>query len=155
MQKIYVSFLFLIFLFGCTNQIKQENTIKVNTANISFIRTTDVLNTQTEFQSMPAFEFERNKTDSLIVSYFYSPNCSGHIAAAPIIQKLKSNYTQYEWRGYDITTQNGTLAYLQFAERYNLSKDLRLVPQVLINGTVFSNSEEIQRDLETRLKNPN
>ncbi len=152
MKKLAMLIIALL-AFGCTNQTTPSHNItKPNTANMSFVRTADVLTTQNETYVKPTFEFGRNQSGNLIVSYFYSPHCTGHIAAAPVILNMKEKYKQYDWREYDITTYNGMLAYLQFAEQYNESKDKRLVPQILVNGKILQNSENIQNQLESLLK---
>ncbi|MGV8085515.1 MAG: hypothetical protein ACP5N9_04665 [Candidatus Bilamarchaeum sp.] len=157
MKKTVFVLVLSIILFGCTSQIQEKQTLQkpqsISTLNISFTRQAEgLLNTETKFPEKPKFEFEHNQNGSIIVSYFYSPTCSGHLAVASRIQSLKIEYSQYDWREYDITTQNGTLAYIAFATNYNKSKDILLVPQVLVNGNVLSDSHNISENLELVLR---
>jgi thiol-disulfide isomerase/thioredoxin len=159
-----------LLLFGCASQkpgyeapqapgstqqeqaalpaIQQE---KVSTASLSFSRdTSGVMNTDTEFPKPPVFDFSpvKDADGKLIVYYFYSPNCVASKAIAPEIDRMEAAYSGVDFIRYDITTQNGTLAYVEFAKEYNLSTDQRLVPQVLVNRTIITDRFNINDSLE-------
>lgn len=150
MKKILIFIAFVILAFGCINQT--QNSTHIKPTPLSFSRnTSNVLNSQTQFPTTPHFDFDKNSSGSLIVTYFYSPNCTGHLSAKTTIERLRARYDMFDWREYDITTQNGTLAYIQFAKQYNQSKDFRLVPQVLVAREMFSDSQNINQKLERKL----
>ncbi|MCI0503980.1 thioredoxin family protein [Candidatus Micrarchaeota archaeon] len=121
------------------------------TANLSFSRNaSDVMNTETKPFTPPNFDFTNTTTQDgrLVVNYFYSPHCSACIALRPDMDRLEARYGSVEWREFDITAQNGTWAYQQFARDLNLSQAQRLVPQVLVNGTVITDRFNINGSLE-------
>jgi thiol-disulfide isomerase/thioredoxin len=121
-----------------------------STLNLSFTRNvSDVINTDTVFFKKPEFDFSNitNGSGALIVYYFYTPHCSACAALRPEIERLKGVYQGVEWREYDITSQNGTYAYQDFANQSNLSQSQRMVPQVLVNGTVITDRFNINRTL--------
>jgi len=122
--------------------VQPEQTPKLpSTLNLSFSRNaSDVMNTDTKPFEIPLFDFVNVTTSDgrLIVNYFYSAHCSACIALRPEIDRLEANHTEVEWREFDITTQNGAWAYQQFANESNLSQDQRMVPQVLVNGTIIT-----------------
>ncbi len=127
-----------------------------NTTNLSFGRdVSDVMNTDTELFQRPEFDFSPAMTEDgrPIVYYFYTPYCEACKALRPEIDRLESRYPDVEWLEFDITTQNGTWAYQDFATQLNLSQQERLVPQVLVNGTVITDRFNINRSLEGIIAN--
>ncbi|MFH0884969.1 MAG: thioredoxin family protein [Candidatus Micrarchaeota archaeon] len=122
-----------------------------NTSNLSFTRNvSDVVNTDTEFFKRPEFDFSKitNESGALIVYYFYTPHCAACTALNPEIEKLEADYQDVEWHEYDITSQNGTYAYQDFVNQTHLNQSQRMVPQVLVNGTVITDRFNINRTLE-------
>ncbi len=121
-----------------------------DTSNLSFTRNvSDVVNTDTEFFKRPEFDFSEitNGSGALIVYYFYAPYCSACKALAPEVERLESDHPEVEWRKYDITSQNGTYAYQDFANQTGLNQSQRMVPQALVNGTVITDRFNINRTL--------
>ncbi|MFN7991473.1 MAG: thioredoxin family protein [Candidatus Micrarchaeia archaeon] len=104
---------------------------------------------------LPKFDFSDKTTadGKLIVYYFYSPHCQACIALRPDMDRLEAAYKDVEWLEYDITTQNGTMAYVEFATERNLSTQQRMVPQVLVNGTVITDRFNINKTLPEILGN--
>jgi thiol-disulfide isomerase/thioredoxin len=160
-MKIIIFAILAILLLGCTEQkaeaqapIEKAPEIpqpeRVSTANITVTReVTNVLTADTKFPEPPKFNFSKTTADGrLIAYYFFSPHCEASVAIRPEIDRLESKYPEVDWKEYDITTQNGTMAYVQFAERYNLSAEKRLVPQVLVNGTIITDRFNINESLE-------
>lgn len=170
---IAISVIFIIVasaMLGCTNQQAEQSAVQntqpqeqnrtepeetslppPSTANLSFGRNaSDVLNTDTKFFEKPQFNFsEVITTDGrLIVYYFYSPHCTACIALRPEIDRLESKYADVEWKEFDLTTQNGSWAYQDFAAALNLSQQERFVPQILVNGTIITDKFNINRTLE-------
>lgn len=133
-------------------QVQPEQTPPLpSTLNLSFSRNaSDVMNTETKPFVPPHFDFTNTTTPDgrLIVNYFYSKYCSACAALRPEIDRLEVRYADVEWREFDITTQNGTWAYQQFANESNLSQGQRLVPQVLVNGTIITDRFNINGSLE-------
>lgn len=122
-----------------------------DTSNLSFTRNvSDVVNTDTEFFKRPEFDFSHvtNESGALIVYYFYSPHCSACMALRPEIERMEANHTDVEWREYDITSQNGTYAYQDFANYSGLNQSQRMVPQAFVNGSVITDRFNINRTLE-------
>lgn len=114
----------------------------------------EMITPETKFQEMPTFDFS-NKTTAdgrLIVYYFKSSGCIASRELQPEIDRLQAKYPGIEWRTYDILTQNGTWAYLDFAEQRNLSLEKRLVPQVLVNGSIITDRFNINGSLEGILR---
>ena len=124
------------------------------TFNVSQIPT-NVTTTATVFPKQPTFDFTNITTPEgeLRVSYFFSPRCSACKALRPEIDLLEAKYTNVQWNEYDITTVNGSLAYLDFAAQYNLNQSLRLVPQVLVNGTIITDRFHINQTLDSLIAN--
>jgi len=121
-----------------------------DTSNLSFTRNvSDVVNTDTEFFKRPEFDFSEitNGSGALIVYYFYTPHCSACKALAPEIERLEADHPEVEWRKYDITSQNGSYAYQDFANQTVLNQSQRMVPQALVNGTVITDRFNINRTL--------
>jgi thiol-disulfide isomerase/thioredoxin len=133
-------------------QVQPEQTPSLpSTLNLSFSRNaSDVMNTDTKPFVPPRFDFTNTTTPDgrLIVNYFYSTYCSACKALRPDMTRLEERYGDVEWREFDITTQNGTWAYQQFANESNLSQSQRLVPQVLVNGTIITDRFGINGSLE-------
>ncbi|HSB46839.1 MAG TPA: hypothetical protein VLD37_02410 [Candidatus Bilamarchaeum sp.] len=123
---------------------------QVSTANLTVAREpSNVLMADTKFPEPPKFEFpDTNAAGKPVVYYFFSPHCEASIAIRPEIDRLEAKYSGMEWKEFDITTQNGTIAYVQFAEQHNLSTEKRLVPQVLVNGTIITDRFNINESLE-------
>lgn len=163
MRLLSLAFVALLLL-GCTAQQKTEVTpgtqtekppeipepAKINTANLTVAREpSNVLMADTKFPEPPKFEFpDTNAAGKPVVYYFFSPHCEASIAIRPEIDRLEAKYSGMEWKEFDITTQNGTIAYVQFAEQHNLSTEKRLVPQVLVNGTIITDRFNINESLE-------
>ena len=169
-MRIYVLAALAILLIGCTAQesSKANDTVpeqpkneigiqeKVNTSNFSFNRsTTDVLTADTKFPEPLKFDFSNKTTEDgrLIVYYFMSSGCGACKELQPEIDRLMGKYTKLEWHIHDIVTQNGTIAYTQFADQYELSPDKRLVPQVLVNGSIITDRFNINNSLEGIIQN--
>ncbi len=83
----------------------------------------------------------------VIVYYFFSSGCSACKALRPEIDRLESECPDADWREYDLKEESGSWAYLDFAEQKNLSRQGRLVPQVLVNGTIITDRFEINGTL--------
>ena len=114
-----------------------------------------VMNTSFVPPVLPTFNFT-NITDSngrLIVYFFYSPKCEACVAIRPVITSLEGKYTNVAWQEYDITTWNGTDAYIEFANEHNLSTKQRLVPQVLVDGKIITDRFNINATLENVILN--
>ena len=125
----------------------------VSTSNLSFSRefdTEEILVPETKFPETPTFNFSNITTADgrLIVYYFMSSGCIASRELQPEIDRLQGRYPKIEWHTYDILTQNGTWAYLAFADQYGLSPDKRMVPQVLVNGTIITDRFNINESLE-------
>jgi thiol-disulfide isomerase/thioredoxin len=164
-MRIFVLAALAILMLGCAAQEGSktpENVSKpspeepepqkiVNTSNLSFNRTTtDVLTADTKFPEPLKFDFSNKTTEDgrLIVYYFKSSGCSACKELQPEIDRLMGKYTEVEWHIHDIVTQNGTIAYTQFADQYNLSPDKRLVPQALVDGSIITDRFNINNSLE-------
>jgi thiol-disulfide isomerase/thioredoxin len=166
-HAIPVIFLVLVLL-GCTSET--DNPVEMNTTNETPIiqdthiaatpiplpsnTTKNVTTTDTVYPVLPEYDFSNitNEGGGLIVYYFYSPNCIASQAINPTIRRVESNYSEIELRRYDLTTQNGSIAYVQFAEQHNLNSSQRLVPQVLVNGTIITDRFNIEDRLEDTIK---
>ncbi|MEW6723139.1 MAG: thioredoxin family protein [Candidatus Micrarchaeota archaeon] len=137
--------------FGGSGVDESNEMSGLDTNSISFSRdASDVVNTETEFPKIPEFDFSgvRNGEGKLIVNFFYSPYCVASQAIMPEIDRLEGAYPGAEFRRFDISTQNGTWAYLDFAEQFNLSSEKRLVPQVLVDGKIITDRFNINESLE-------
>jgi thiol-disulfide isomerase/thioredoxin len=122
-----------------------------NTSGLSFGRNASgVLNTDVVFTERQKYEFSNATTQDgrLIVYYFYSSACPASKALRPEIDRLEGMYDTVEWLEYDIVPQGGMWAYQDFAAQYNLSREQRLVPQVLVNGTIITDRFNINKSLE-------
>jgi thiol-disulfide isomerase/thioredoxin len=116
--------------------------------------TTEVMTTDTVFPEEPVFNFnytDRNGTP--IVYFFHSPGCSACQDAYPIINDLEIEYPKVIFINYSLATQNGSKAYVQFADLHNLSMQERMVPQVMVNGTIITDRFNIQEKLGSLLEN--
>ncbi len=112
--------------------------------------TPGVMNTSFVPPKMPTYNFSNATTSDgrLIVYYFFSPRCEASVAIRPVITALEGKYPNVAWHEYDITTWNGTDAYIEFANEYNLSVQKRLVPQVLVDGRIITDRFNINSTLE-------
>ncbi len=177
MTKMLILTLFLALLLGCVAQETENKNTSNETSNQLITtekprqppvqqqqpllpptqNTMDVLTTETEFPEIPKFNFSNTTTSDgrLIVYFFFSPYCVASKAIRPEIDKLEDKYPDVDWEEYDIATQNGTYAYLDFAEQYNLSKEKRLVPQVLVNGIIITDRFNINKSLDGAIQNFN
>jgi thiol-disulfide isomerase/thioredoxin len=163
-MKSLAALIIVLLVAGCVGDAEQTENKTLPIENISVVdngtqnQTTEQQNITTqnktervaEEQKPTLFDFKNVTTESggLIVHYFHSSGCVASIALNPEIDKLEKNYPDVLFARYDIFTQNGTQAYLAFADQYNLSRDLRLVPQVLVNGTIITDRFNINDSLE-------
>lgn len=146
-----------VLLLGCTAQTVEEPVPEAeqtyqpelpDTSKLVFTR--EQLLNYTPGPGVPSFNFS-NITDyrgRLIVYYFYSSGCIASKAITPVIDQLEIEYPEAVFLRYNISTANGTWAYKAFTDQYNLSKDQRLVPQVLVNGTIITDRFNINESLE-------
>jgi thiol-disulfide isomerase/thioredoxin len=173
MKKLPALGLMVLLLLGCTAQRTYQSaneTAKVVEAgpepknatgaagsiNLSISRNASgVLNTDTVFPEVVKFDFSNRTTPDgrLAVYYFFSPYCVASKAIGPEIDKLEAKYPKAAFLRYDITTKNGSLAYQDFAGQFNLSTKQRLVPQVLVNGTILTDRFNINNTLGGILQN--
>lgn len=127
--------------------------------NLSFSREIkgDIMTDQTVFPNVTVttlnFSNITTPDGKLIVYFFYSARCSACEALMPSMQMLETQYPDVDWLSYDISTQNGTQAYTDFANQHNLSAKMRLVPQVLVNGTIITNRFDINSTLGSLIEN--
>jgi len=152
-----------LLLLGCVAQ--QEKTFedpvetgtitkKFNTNDFSFSReNTSVVTAETVFPEIQHYNFSNVSTEdgNLIVYYFYSTNCVASHALAPEMARLEKEYENTLFLRHNLATPNGSRAYRDFSEQYNLSKDQMLVPQVLVNGTIITDRFNINKSLEDLL----
>jgi thiol-disulfide isomerase/thioredoxin len=137
-------------------QIQANQTNKTNLSlNITRQINGSVLTTDTVFPAQPHYDFRNTTTPDgrLIVYFFYSPHCSACQAIIPVIDNLETKFSSVEWLEYDITTQNGTLAYQEYAREKNLSQKQEYIPQVLVNGTIITDRFNINDTLGSLLEN--
>ncbi len=112
------------------------------------------LKNETVFPKEPFFDF--NYTDengTWRVFFFHSPGCSACQDSYPIIGDLKEKYPEVSFINYSLATQNGSKAYVKFAELHNLSTQKQMVPQVLVNGTILTDRFNIEQKLGPLLEN--
>ncbi|MFH0737741.1 MAG: thioredoxin family protein [Candidatus Micrarchaeota archaeon] len=163
-MRFAVAVLLALVLFGCTGQqaddgagdaspqawIQEPHQPLPNTANLTFYRdASDVFNSETVIPDPPVFDFNTTDADGrLMVYYFYLPKCSACLAITPEIDRMEAEYQDAVFVRYDISSQNGSLAYDAFAGRFNLSSDKLFVPQALVNGTVITDRFNINKSLE-------
>lgn len=175
MEKMFWSLLIIsILIFGCLGQntdktansqtqiqngLQNKTIIEEDRPEVTFgaNNTNQVMNSETVFPTLPKYNFDNitNESGNYIVYYFYLPKCAACIANRPKIDELEQRYPMFEWREYDLSTQNGTFAYFDFAEKFNKSKTEITVPQVLVNNTIFQNRINIGEKLEGYLEKIN
>src|SRR5208283_4194791 len=175
MRTLFILALMSIIMLGCVANAPQQNstnlssgsnqpvqapsTQQANKTNISLNITRQIvgnlLTTDTVIPTQPHYDFRDTTTPDgwPIVYFFYSPHCSACQAILPVIDDLKAKFTSVEWLEYDITTQNGTLAYQEYAKEMNLSPKQEMVPQVLVNGTIITDRFHINDTLGSILEN--
>jgi thiol-disulfide isomerase/thioredoxin len=172
---ILLSVAFIFFsIFGCTGTgtksgvgvneavtnttvaTPQEQPIQHITINLTTSRSpSGVMTTDTVFPKIEVYDFSNRTTADgrLIVYFFYSPYCSACKATIPEVDRLEQKYQNVSWEEYDITTQNGSKAYLDYASQMNLSAKERYVPQVLVDGRVITDRFNINSTLESVIQN--
>jgi len=175
-MRLYCGILLLLLLSGCVSEIQETNeTInetpvpelvieveedppaeiteenKTNSTNNDLH--SDVMNSETVFPEEPVFDFNRtNENGSMIVYFFHSPGCSACRETYGTVSELEEKYPDIVFVSYSLANANGSLAYVQFAEKYNLSTSKQLVPQVLVNDTIITDRFNIEEKLEDILK---
>jgi thiol-disulfide isomerase/thioredoxin len=104
---------------------------------------------------MQHFDFSDvvDREGRLIVYYFHSSGCSACTALHPEMERLMAAYPQAAWRDYDLAEMNGSMAWRDYTAQLNLSQSEKMVPQVLVNGTVISDRFKINASLEGILRN--
>lgn len=163
-----------MLLFGCVSETQGieivenktindskifEHEIEAIEGNISANSTdndlhADVMNTDTIFPEEPIFEFNKTaENGSMIVYFFHSPGCSACRETYQTIADLEEKYPNIVFINYSLASANGSKAYVQFAEKYNLSTSKQLVPQVLVNDTIITDRFNIEDTLEEIIKN--
>ncbi len=172
-MRLYCGILLLLLLSGCVSEIQEtnetinetsvpepsvENEEEAQTAAIEENKTnndlhSDVMNSKTVFPEEPVFDFNKtNENGSMIVYFFHSPGCSACRETYGTIAELEDKYPNILFVNYSLANANGSLAYVQFAEKYNLSASKQLVPQVLVNDTIITDRFNIEEKLENILK---
>ncbi len=129
----------------------QNDTLAPSVAdNASNNSSPPVMNTSFVPPKPPTYNFTNVTTADgrLIVYYFFSPRCGACAALRPDMDRLEAKYPNVDWQEYDLTTQNGTLAYIEFADENNLSAKQRLVPQVLVDRRIITDRFNINGTLE-------
>ncbi|MEW6749029.1 MAG: thioredoxin family protein [Candidatus Micrarchaeota archaeon] len=159
-MKALAALAVVLLLFGCTAQNAQQSALEPepaqvyeerplpDTANISFVR--EPLPGADGGPGAPAFDFT-NATDPegrLRVHFFYISTCPACKAIIPVIDGLESGYPDVVFLRYDIASVNGSFGYKAFADQYGLDQNQRLVPQVLVDGTVITDRFNINESLE-------
>lgn len=141
------------------NQSRSQNktTVQESRAETKITNSNQVMNSETVFPTLPKYNFDNitNESGDYIIYYFYLPKCAACIANRPKIDELEQKYPMFEWREYDLSTQNGTFAYFDFAQKFNKSKTEITVPQILVNNTIFENRINIDEKLEKYLEKIN
>ncbi len=115
----------------------------------------DILTTDTKIAPIPHFDFlnRTNASGSPIVYYFYSPGCSACKAFKADYERIKAGFEGVEWREYDITSINGSLAYSDYRKQWNLTPSQMYTPQVLVNGSIITDRFKINATLPSLLEN--
>ena len=116
--------------------------------------TAEVITSETIYPQEPVFDF--NYTDengTLRVFFLHSPGCSACRDTYPIIEELEGKFPEVDFINYSLATQNGSKAYVKFAELHNLSTKKQMVPQALVNGTIITDRFNIEERLEPLLEN--
>ncbi len=132
-----------------------DNGTNTGTVRPPVLNTKDVMMADYVPPEIVHYDFS-NVTDadgSLIVYYFHLPGCTACMSIQPEVERLGVAYPGVAWMDYDLATQNGSAAYRDFAAQRNLSTVERLVPQVLVNGTVITGRFAINATLENIIKN--
>jgi thiol-disulfide isomerase/thioredoxin len=173
MEKMFwVLLIISILMLGCLgqniektpnlqmqNQSRSQNktTVQESRAETKITNSNQVMNSETVFPTLPKYNFDNitNESGDYIIYYFYLPKCAACIANRPKIDELEQKYPMFEWREYDLSTQNGTFAYFDFAQKFNKSKTEITVPQILVNNTIFENRINIDEKLEKYLEKIN
>ncbi|MBU0527551.1 thioredoxin family protein [Candidatus Micrarchaeota archaeon] len=180
-MRLYFGIILVVLLFGCISEtsetkivenetineapvpdlpveVEEEPPVKVveenktNTTNNDLH--SDVMNSDTVFPEEPFFEFNKTtENGSMIVYFFHSPGCSACRETYQTIADLEEKYPDIVFINYSLASANGSKAYVQFAEKYNLSTSKQLVPQVLVNDTIITDRFNIEDMLEEILKN--
>ncbi len=122
-----------------------ENT---SVAPLPVKNTSNVLTADTVFPEPEFYEFNSTINGSYVVYFFHTESCSACRETYPVIEELGERYPEIIFKNYSIRTGSGSRAYKQFADLYNLSPDKRLVPQVLVNGTIITDRFNIEEKLE-------
>ena len=161
-------FLTLVLLLGCTSvqePIAEGTTSTEKATAIEASNETTVENetieqametNETRIMANPepeTFDFNKTINESYVVYFFYSPGCSACKETYPVMDGLKEEYDDIIFINYSLATGSGTEAYKQFADLNNLSRDMRLVPQVLVNGTIITDRFHIEEELGPLLQN--
>lgn len=173
MEKMFSILLIIsILMLGCLSQntektpnlqtqnqsaLQNKTAVQESKAETKITNTNQVMNSETVFPTLPKYNFDNitNQSGNYIIYYFYLPKCTACIANRPKIDELEQKYPMFEWREYDLSTQNGTFAYFDFAQKFNKSKTEITVPQILVNNTIFENRINIEEKLEKYLEKIN
>ena len=136
----------------------QNETVKTETGinNVSPTQNSSgVLMADTKFPEPMHYDFSNITTldGKLIVYYFHNRYCGACKELQPKMDILEKKYTNVFWLNYDLAETNGSDAYLAFAGQFNLSMQQRLVPQVLVNGTIITDQFNISDRLEPLILN--
>ncbi len=116
----------------------------------------DLFTSETPLPKMPTFNFTNvtSPEGKLMVYYFYSSACGACRAIQPEIIALSVKYNKTtEWQFYDLTIVNGTLGYVAYADWKGLNNSQRMIPQVMVNGTLITDRFNIHEKLEPMLAN--
>lgn len=111
-------------------------------------KTTEVMTADMEFPKKTIYEFKKIENGSLVVYFFHSERCIACQETYPIIESLQNKYPNVIFIKYSIRTGSGSSAYKQFADSNNLSNDMRLVPQIYVNGSIITDRFNIEKKLE-------
>ncbi|MBI5223540.1 hypothetical protein HY990_03885 [Candidatus Micrarchaeota archaeon] len=163
-------FLVFLFLLGCTGSKSDSLSVSEQTSSSTSVVPSRIPDSSSapvthalpsnsspaymmsdfQFPKPPVFDFENktNSSGSMRVLFFYSPLCEASRATVPLIETLNSKYPGFAYEEYNIASQNGSLAYVSFADSYHLNSSLRMVPQILINGTILTDRFNIADHLE-------
>lgn len=171
-MKLFMAVLILAVLAGCVAEeppaapsavvepLVQNNTTAVAAPPPQEVlpppenNTTEVMNSETVFPPEPVFDF--NYTDengTLRVFFFHSPGCSACQDSYPIMRDYEKEFPGVIFINYSLATENGSKAYVKFAELHNLSTQKQMVPQVLVNGTIITDRFNIEEELGPLLEN--
>ena len=157
-----IALLVALLFFGCVAsqeppanvsdiQLEEKAKNTINTNELSFSReSTDVIAADMVFPEIKHYDFSEAFTGEgkLIVYYFYSTNCIASQELGPEIERMEEAYTETMFQKHNLATSDGSGAYRDFAEQYNLSYEQQLVPQVLVNGAIITDRFNINDSLE-------